>query len=383
MSYQFCFLFSVCDIAINLSHSKASMQNMPLPQSNVEWHAAITHFPITLLFVAVFFDIVALFFKRPALREFSLWMLTLCVISLPFALLTGWLTGREFKRAPVGYDQHWQAAVITSVLALVLLVWRLAAKDKLPRMARIAVLTLTGACAMGVGYTGHQGGEMTFGGRDVAAEAPAPLDPNQQIANAANKMAQAAGKLDQSTERVFVAAVGKKSPPPAPAPAPAPIIQAVPPDAITDAANKLSEVASRFDSIAGKMEKVAQVLEETSKRPAPVATAPPVAVKGGTPAATPVKGPDKSGPDPKLVAAGEKLFFDENVGCTDCHAMNGKGRAKNGDLTHIGSKQGDVDWHIAHLHDPKSKVPGSKMPAYDDKTPDELRALAVFMVSKK
>src|SRR5688500_7357477 len=123
------------------------MENLPLPQRNVQWHAALTHFPITLLFVAVFFDIVALYYKRTGLREFSLWMLTLCVISLPFSLLTGWLTGREFKRAPVGYDQHWQAAVITSVLALVLLVWRLASKDKMPRMARVMVLTLTMACA--------------------------------------------------------------------------------------------------------------------------------------------------------------------------------------------------------------------------------------------
>ena len=48
--------------------------------------------------------------------------------------------------------------------------------------------------------------------------------------------------------------------------------------------------------------------------------------------------------------------------------MDGKGRAKNGDLTRVGSKPCDVEWHIAHLKDPASKVPGSKMPAYDDKT---------------
>lgn len=354
------------------------METLPLPQSNVQWHAALTHFPITLLFVAVFFDIVALFYKRPGLREFSLWMLTLCVISLPFSLLTGWLTGREFKRAPVGYDQHWQAAVITSVLALVLLVWRLASKDKLPRVARVIVLTLTMACAMGVGYTGHQGGEMTFGGREAPAEAAAPVDPNQQIANAANKMAQAAGKLDQSTERVFVAAVGKKSPAP-PAPAPAPVIQTVPPSAIDDAATKLNDVAARFESTASKLEKVAQVLESTSNKPAPVATNP---VKGGTtmPAATPE--PPKL--DAKLIAAGKASFFKEDNGCLDCHGMDGQGRPKKGgDLTHIGSKPFDVEWHIAHLKDPPSKVPGSKMPDYANLPADELRALAVYMVSKK
>src|SRR5215216_3494290 len=111
------------------------MRELPLPQSWVEWHAALTHFPITLLFVALFFDIVALFWERPRLRETSLWLLTLAVVALPFALLSGLFTGRDYRRAPLGYDQHWQAAVITSVLALVILVWRLAARDQVSRWA--------------------------------------------------------------------------------------------------------------------------------------------------------------------------------------------------------------------------------------------------------
>ncbi|HEY0074496.1 MAG TPA: DUF2231 domain-containing protein [Abditibacteriaceae bacterium] len=369
------------------------MESLPLPQSNVQWHAALTHFPITLLFVAVFFDIVALFYKRPGLREFSLWMLTLCVISLPFSLLTGWLTGREFKRAPVGYDQHWQAAVITSVLALVLLVWRLASKDKMPRMARVTVLTLTMACAMGVGYTGHQGGEMTFGGRAAPVEAVAPPPANnsgQQIADAATRMAEAAGNLDKKTDRVLVAAATAKKPAPAPTPiVVTPTVTTVSPDALTNAANKLNEVASRFENTAEKMDRIAQLLESTANKPiAPVPTGPAIAkgTGGATGAggkATPV--PTESGPklDPKLIAAGKQSFFKEANGCLDCHAMDGQGNAKNGDLTHVGSKPYDVEWHIAHLIKPKSKVPGSKMPPYDDLPAEELRALATYMVSKK
>ena len=382
------------------------MESLPLPQSNVQWHAALTHFPITLLFVAVFFDIVALFYKRPGLREFSLWMLTLCVISLPFSLLTGWLTGREFKRAPVGYDQHWQAAVITSVLALALLIWRLVSKDKMPRMARVAVLTLTMACAMGVGFTGHQGGEMTFGGREAptVAEAPPPPPPpndsSQQIASAADRMAKAVGVLDKSADRVAIAAAARNKPAPAPPPPNVvvnPKIEAVPPDALNNAANKLSEVASRFEETAAKMDRIAQALESNVGKAGPaIAAGPAVTVKGtgGTgsktagnatpaPGATAKATPAASPADLKLIAAGKTSFFKEANGCLDCHAMDGQGRAKNGDLTHIGSKPYDVEWHIAHLKDPKSKVPGSKMPAYDDLPADELRALAVYMVSKK
>lgn len=366
------------------------MSGLPLPQDNVQWHAALTHFPITLLFVAVFFDIVALFYRRPALREFSLWMLTLCVISLPFSLLTGWLTGREMRRPPVGYDQHWQAAVITAVLALVLLVWRLASKDKMPRMARVAVLTLTMACAMGVGYTGHQGGEMTFGGRSSESEVvKAPADSNEKIANAAEKMGNAAGKLDVATDRLALAAQGKKVPPQSAAPPVIvkPTINAVPPEALDRAAQSLESVARRFETTAGKMERITQDLQslKTASGTGGGTPSPPVVVDGGTGGtkggATPA--PAK-GVDPVLVAKGEKLFFDEdNFGCTDCHSMEGKGRPKNGDLTHTGSKQPDVEWQIAHLKDPPSKVPGSKMPAYNDKTADELRALAVYLVSKK
>ncbi len=366
------------------------MPELPLPKSNVEWHAAITHFPITLLFVAVFFDLVALFYRRPGLREFSLWMLTLCVISLPFSLLSGWLTGREYKRAPVGYDQHWQAAVITSVLALVLLVWRLAAKDKLPRTARIMALTLTGACAMGVGYTGHQGGLMVFGGRTAetaVAEVPAPDVGAERIALSADKMQVAADKLGVSTDRLAQAAASKVAPPP-------PIviekqpINVVPADALNTAAQKLEGAAARFEQTAKKMEQIAETLKNTkTAAPAPVATSvQPSGTKpnGKTPTPAPAATqPAKSDLDPKLVALGEKLYFSEDLACDSCHKIDGKGGKKGPDLTYAGRLHGDIEWQIGHLKDPAKYVPGSKMPDYADQSPENLRALAVFMVSKK
>ena len=367
------------------------MPELPLPKSWVEWHAALTHFPITLLFVALFFDIVALFWNKPRLRETSLWLLALGVLSLPFGLLSGYFTGQEFKRVPVGFDDHWKAAVITSILALALLVWRLVYKDKLPRMARATALTLTGACAMGIGYTGHQGGEMTFGGRDSGTEiveatpAPASDAGAERIALAADKMGVAAGKLDVATDRLANASQSKTAPAPVtPNIIVKPQINAVPPSALESAAQKLENVASRFEQTAAKMERISQNLQNVKPNSAPPATGGGVKIETpGGPTAKATSAPAQPGLDSKLIARGEKIFFDEEVGCLDCHSMNGKGRPKNGDLTRAGAKQSDIEWHIEHLKDPKSKVPKSKMPAYDDLPADDLRALAVFLVSKK
>jgi len=363
------------------------MRELPLPQSWVEWHAALTHFPITLLFVALFFDLVALFWEKPRLRETSLWLLGLAVVALPFALLSGLFTGREYKRAPMGYDDHWQAAVATSALALVLLVWRLAAHDKLPRWVRAIVLTLTFACALGIGYTGHQGGEMVFGGREVEAptessdEAAAPGEGAEKIAVSAGKMEVAAEKLDVATDRLALAAQHKQAPP-TPNIVVKPQIQAVPPSALNDAAQKLENVAVRFEQTAGKLDRIAQDLQNVK----PSGPAPAGGVKVETPGGATAKttpAPASGALDPKLIARGEKLYSSEDLGCADCHKMNGQGSKKGPDLTHAGQLHGDIEWQIGHLKDPGKFVPGSKMPAYDDQKPDDLRALATFLVSKK
>jgi cytochrome c oxidase cbb3-type subunit 2 len=34
------------------------------------------------------------------------------------------------------------------------------------------------------------------------------------------------------------------------------------------------------------------------------------------------------------------------------------------DLLNIGARQPSVDWHLAHLYNPRAMVPGSTMPAY-------------------
>ncbi len=85
--------------------------------------------------------------------------------------------------------------------------------------------------------------------------------------------------------------------------------------------------------------------------------------------------------DAKFVAQGQKLYVSES--CNSCHQMDGKGGKRAPDLTHIGSDETSVQWHIEHLKNPRSKHPDSTMPAYDYLSAPELKALATFMVSRK
>ena len=85
--------------------------------------------------------------------------------------------------------------------------------------------------------------------------------------------------------------------------------------------------------------------------------------------------------DVKLVAQGKKVYASES--CASCHQIAGKGGKNGPDLTHIGSDETSVSWHIEHLKNPRSKHPNSSMPAYDYLKPAELKALSTYMVSLK
>jgi uncharacterized membrane protein/mono/diheme cytochrome c family protein len=390
---------------------------MPIPASWVEWHAALTHFPIALLLAALFFDAGGIALRRPAWREIGLAVLALSVASFPTALLSGYLAGVEMRRPPVGFDPHWKVAVLTSVLAALLLIWRLRTRSQVERVPQLAMLSLALLSAIAVGYTGHMGGTMVFGGRTTGDEMLASAqDPPtttsevnppaaEKIAIAAGKMEVAAGKLDVATDRLALASADRPAAAPAPSAAPIvvkpvvrPQIQAVPPTAIDNAAQKLERVAERFEATATKMEAISRQLQARGQ--STLLTAPSTAsggkvaaggkpttatksTSGGKAAASATQPARSASFDPQLIAAGEKLFFDEDTGCSNCHKMNGKGGRSGPDLTFAGRLHPDLDWQIAHLKNPKSKVPGSSMPPYDDLPPDALRALATLMVSRK
>jgi uncharacterized membrane protein/mono/diheme cytochrome c family protein len=396
---------------------------MPIPASWIQLHAALTHFPIVLLLVALFFDAGAIVFKRPMWREMGLILLTLAVLSLPTALFSGYLAGRDMRRPPSGFDLHWKAAILTSIIAALLWLWRYRTRHQNERAPQLLMLCTGLASAFAVAHTGHMGGEMVFGGRSATGQFVEELptvvsrmavDPTpdsaadskgpEKIVVAAGKMEKAAGKLDQATDRLVKATSEKPRLPIAstapvvssPAIAPPSHSSQFPPASVTaldSAAQKLEKVAERFEQTASKMEAITESLQarESTARAAPPTrptvrqTAPATSgtSKANAKASTPTQEASSQAFDSKLVAAGEKIYFNPETGCMDCHKMNGQGGRSGPDLTYAGRLHPDVEWQIEHLKNPKSKVPGSSMPAYDDLSRDDLRALATYLASLK
>lgn len=83
----------------------------------------------------------------------------------------------------------------------------------------------------------------------------------------------------------------------------------------------------------------------------------------------------------KNAGAGQVLFYKHD--CAACHQVGGIGGVAGPDLTHAGTKQPDVEWHIKHLQDPVSVVADSAMPDFKELSDEELRALAEYLVTLK
>jgi len=83
----------------------------------------------------------------------------------------------------------------------------------------------------------------------------------------------------------------------------------------------------------------------------------------------------------KTASKGQILF--QKYECGACHQINGIGGTIGPDLTHVGRKTPNVEWHIRHLKNPQSVVPGSAMPKFDYLTDEELRALAEYLITLK
>ncbi len=85
--------------------------------------------------------------------------------------------------------------------------------------------------------------------------------------------------------------------------------------------------------------------------------------------------------DAAVVKSGGKLFAE--LSCQSCHRMEGKGGISGPDLTHEARRHAEIAWHIAHLKDPQKIKPGSNMPPFDTLPPNDLKALAAFLSTRK
>jgi ubiquinol-cytochrome c reductase cytochrome b subunit len=68
--------------------------------------------------------------------------------------------------------------------------------------------------------------------------------------------------------------------------------------------------------------------------------------------------------------------------CTACHRIHGEGGALASDLSYVGDRRPDREWHIRHFRNPQSVSPGSIMPKFP-LTDEELYDLASYMLTLK
>ena len=80
------------------------------------------------------------------------------------------------------------------------------------------------------------------------------------------------------------------------------------------------------------------------------------------------------------VLEGREVFA--RNGCGACHSIHGQGGKIGPDLTHVGSRRPDREWHLRHFRDPAAVVPGSIMPKFA-LSAKELNELTDYMLSLK
>ncbi len=90
-------------------------------------------------------------------------------------------------------------------------------------------------------------------------------------------------------------------------------------------------------------------------------------------------GPALTGLDAQAQSGYE--IYTSNI-CKNCHVLKGFGVQNVGapELTNEGAKARGVEWQIAHLKEPTSKIPGSPMPAFGGKfTEKQFGDLGIFL----
>lgn len=80
------------------------------------------------------------------------------------------------------------------------------------------------------------------------------------------------------------------------------------------------------------------------------------------------------------VARGKELVV--KYLCTACHRIHGEGGAIAPDLSYVGDRRPEREWHIRHFRDPRSVSPKSIMPKFP-LTDEDLHHLTSYMLSLK
>ena len=128
-------------------------------------HPIVVHFPIALLFTAVFFEIFGFWARRESYRQFGLWLLILGFISGIVASAAGFWGEEAVVAAGVpekAVDQHETLAVVTLVVFALLLFVRWRVGDRWSVRNRTAYFILAVVGVLLLGTTGYFGGDLVY-----------------------------------------------------------------------------------------------------------------------------------------------------------------------------------------------------------------------------
>lgn len=128
-------------------------------------HPSVVHFPIALLFTAIFFEILGFLSRRAEYRQFGFWLLALGMVSGVVAAGFGWWGEDLVKAAGVPGDaieRHEFFGVATLIAFGLLLVFRRWARDRWSVRDKAIYLAMAVAGLLLLATTGYFGGDLVY-----------------------------------------------------------------------------------------------------------------------------------------------------------------------------------------------------------------------------
>jgi uncharacterized membrane protein len=129
-------------------------------------HPFFVHFPLALLTLALLFELLAYFTKKPALSQPGWWFQLTGTLGVIAAVLSGVVAeswaGKSLLAVAELFERHEQFGFVSAILFAVLLFFRFSSHQAIPpRWPRAYLLSLTIAVCVLL-TTGWLGGELVF-----------------------------------------------------------------------------------------------------------------------------------------------------------------------------------------------------------------------------
>lgn len=129
-------------------------------------HAMIVHFPVALVLVAFFTELVGWLLKKPFFLQVSFYIIALAALAAIVAYLTGDAAGDGMDGGSLqkALESHEEAATFTLWLTILAagakIAWYWVQKEL--RWLKVLAFALLFAAAGSVGYTGYLGGQLVY-----------------------------------------------------------------------------------------------------------------------------------------------------------------------------------------------------------------------------